>query len=442
MLTTTLAAAGRLVAAIAFPVAVASQPLSAQSPPPTRLGLEEAVSAALKSDPRLVTTEGVAAQAEWARRAARASLFLPSISAGANATHYSAQAFNIGTLQPASRVVMSALVARYDLFAGGRKLAIARQTERAASSADLAVREAEFAVRREAINDFLSVVSARELHLAALERERRAAEQLSVARSRVSLGAAVPTDSLQVMLELSRARVDVLDRAAALDVARLQLGRRTGVGSAVEAAVDGPMAVGAPPVALDEAIRRAVSDGPAFRAARAREEASSAAFSAERAAYLPTISVVGTAGSFGDRFFPRAAYRSELGVSISLPIWDNGVRELTLAQARSVRDAARATRLDLERGVAKEVTGAYTAFLSARAAIELATSGASVARELYRVQQARYRAGATTILDVLEAQSALTGAESDVVLGRQRAWVALADLESILGQRLITKEIR
>lgn len=442
MFTTIRAAAGRILVAIAFPAAFFSNVLTAQDAPLARLGLEDAVRAALKADPRLVTSHGVAEQAQWARRAARASVFLPSVSVNADATNYSAQAFNIGTLRPGSRVVTSQVVARYDLFVGGRKLAIARQTQTTATSADLAVQEAEFAVRRAAINDFLGVVSARELHLAAVERVRRAGEQLGVARSRVSLGAAVPSDSLQVMLELNHARVDVLDRAAALEVARLQLGRRTGVGDAVDAAVDGPMEVGVPPIALDEAIAEAVSAGPAFRAARAREQASTAALYAERAAYLPKISVVGSAGSYDERFFPRAAHRSEIGVSVSLPLWDNGVREIAVAQARTARDAAHATRLDLERGAAQTVTAAYTAFLSARDAIDLATSGAAVARELYRVQDARYRAGATTILDVLEAQSALTRAESDVVLGRQRAWVALADLESILGQRLITQEIR
>jgi len=61
-----------------------------------------------------------------------------------------------------------------------------------------------------------------------------------------------------------------------------------------------------------------------------------------------------------------------------------------------------------------------------------------VAQENYRVQESRYRAGATTILDVLDAQLRLTQAEADLVQSRYAARLALAGLEAILGHRLFT----
>jgi outer membrane protein len=61
-----------------------------------------------------------------------------------------------------------------------------------------------------------------------------------------------------------------------------------------------------------------------------------------------------------------------------------------------------------------------------------------VARENYRVQDTRYRAGASTILDLLEAQNRLTQAEADVVRAQYAARLAVAGLEAILGQRLLT----
>jgi outer membrane protein TolC len=61
-----------------------------------------------------------------------------------------------------------------------------------------------------------------------------------------------------------------------------------------------------------------------------------------------------------------------------------------------------------------------------------------VARENYRVQESRYRAGSTTILDVLDAQLRLTQSEADLVQSRYAARLALAGLEAILGHRLFT----
>ena len=61
-----------------------------------------------------------------------------------------------------------------------------------------------------------------------------------------------------------------------------------------------------------------------------------------------------------------------------------------------------------------------------------------VAQENYRVQESRYRAGSTTILDVLDAQIRLTQSEADLVQARYAARLALAGLEAILGRRLFT----
>ena len=59
-----------------------------------------------------------------------------------------------------------------------------------------------------------------------------------------------------------------------------------------------------------------------------------------------------------------------------------------------------------------------------------------MSRENFRVQQSRYRAGETTILDLLTAQSDLDDAEAALVQARYATRLALAGLENILGRRL------
>jgi outer membrane protein TolC len=79
---------------------------------------------------------------------------------------------------------------------------------------------------------------------------------------------------------------------------------------------------------------------------------------------------------------------------------------------------------------------AYNGYGTARAGIELALVGVSVSAETYRVQGARYREGATTILDLLEAQVGLSEAEAALVQARYAARLALAQIEALLGRRL------
>ncbi len=122
------------------------------------------------------------------------------------------------------------------------------------------------------------------------------------------------------------------------------------------------------------------------------------------------------------------------------PIWDGGQREVSVARARARRDVARAQREDRERGAAEQMAQAYNGYETARAGIELALVGVAVSGETYRVQDARYREGSTTILDLLEAQVGLSEAEAALVQARYAARLALAQIEVLLGRRLIDPE--
>ena len=90
----------------------------------------------------------------------------------------------------------------------------------------------------------------------------------------------------------------------------------------------------------------------------------------------------------------------------------------------------------MQRAVQHDVTAAYDAYVTTRASAQLAVQGLSVARESFRVQQTRYQSGATTILDLLDAEVNLSQAEADLVQARYGTRLALAGLESILGKRL------
>jgi multidrug efflux system outer membrane protein len=178
--------------------------------------------------------------------------------------------------------------------------------------------------------------------------------------------------------------------------------------------------------------------GPEYRAARAAERAASSALKAERGAYLPTVTLTGEHTRFDVKFFPGGVNVSSIALGVSLPIWDNGRREIAVTRARVNRDVSRAIRADLELAARRDVTAAFEAYRTAQATTALSETAVVVAKENYRVQESRYRGGATTILDVLDAQLRLTQAEADLVQSRYAARLALAGLEAILGQRLFT----
>ena len=401
-----------------------------------RITLDDALSRAARLDPAYVAARGDASAAEWERRAAWSALLTPSLSATTDASKYSTPTFNLGTGDLSSVAVNARLDARYELFSGGRRLAELGRSAAALEGAHATERQARFDAALRTETDYYEVLAAEELSRVQRDRVQRALEQLVVARARVVSGAAVATDSLQLLLELARARVAGVKQDAAVRVARLQLGRRVGMDGPVEAA---PLDSAVPselPVTLEQAVAEARAGGPRWVSARANERAADAVLRSTRGSYLPQISVGASTAAFDNRFFPSATTRSSVSIQASLPIWDGARREVEVARARAARDAAAAVRLDAERSIARDVTEAFEAYGTARATVLLSADALLVARENYRVQDTRYRAGATTILDLLEAQLGLSQAEADLVQSRHAARLALAGLEALLGRRI------
>ena len=186
----------------------------------------------------------------------------------------------------------------------------------------------------------------------------------------------------------------------------------------------------------EQAITEMRARGPDVEAARAQEKSASAAVLTARERYFPEINIGATLGRYDSELFPDALKRNQWNASVSLPIWNGGTRELAVARARADRNVASAARADTERAAGEFMAQAYRGYITARGGIDLALVGLAAATENYRVQNARYREGATTIVDLLEAQVALSEAQAQLIRARYASRLSLAQIEALLGRRI------
>jgi multidrug efflux system outer membrane protein len=401
--------------------------------------LAEARRRAALLDPTAVSAREDVETAGWERRAALSDLITPNITAGTSYTRFSDPFFNFGTGNISPSATSATLQASYTLI-GFSKITELKRSRAAFESAVAYETAAEFRTALATDAAYFAVLADRELARVAADRLRRAEEQFGVARVRVSAGDAIATDSLQLLLEMNRARLAILRSDSAVTVSRLRLGRHIGLSGPAEAA---PIDTATPPpLPLNEqdAVAELLAHGPELEAVRAAERRASAALGTERNRYLPDVTIGAMTGAYDAEFFPSALKRNQFAVTLSLPIWNAGQRELAIARARAERNVARAERAELERAAAEMTAETYHGYQTARAGTELATTGVAVATENYRVQRARYREGATTILDLMEAQVALSEAEAELVQSRYAARLALARLEALLGRRLFAQD--
>jgi len=404
-----------------------------------RVTLAEAIRRATSLDPGYVAAAGFRSNSAWVRRQAVLNFLVPSITSQLDASWFSQEFFNVGIGRPASKQVTARVNGLYEA------LSVRKFAELTRSAAELEATTASEADQRirtavEVERDFYDVLVSRELLRVAEARRARAAEGLVIARARVLSGAAVQSDSLQLLVELSNAQLEELRQRIALRVARLQLGRRIGLDGPVEAAPLGGTFGRPLPLSLDDALRQALDGGPQYAAARAAERAAGASVTARKGDYLPVLNLVGQHQRFDDSFFPSGRVIWSGGLQVQWPLWNGAQREVAIQQARTTRDIAAAARADLERGARRDVTAAYEGYLAAVEAERLADVVLAAAQETYRVQDLRYRSGATTILDFLVAQAALAEAEAQVVQTRYAERLALAGLEVLLGRRLFAED--
>jgi outer membrane protein TolC len=411
-----------------------SVPVAADTVP--RITLGEAIRRSARLDPDYVEALGAIDNAEWGRRAAMLAFFVPSVSLGLDETKYSTDFFNPSDpANPTSTLVVGSARAEYEVFSL-RKFAELGRTRAELASAEAGELEQRFQAALETESSYYDVLVSQELGRVAHERASRAREGLAVARARVASGAAVQTDSLQLVLELTRAEVDLLVRRNELRTAQLELGRRVGEPRAVDAVPLDTTPAPDLPIGLPQAIPAALDQGPQFRTARANERAAEATLKSTRSDYFPTLGVGALHQRYDTEIFPGAAKVTSVTFSVSFPLWNNGAREIEASRARVGRDVARTIREDLERSVRRDVIAAFDTYESSRQAVRLARVGVAVGRENYRMQEMRYRAGASTILDLLDAQVSLAEAEAGLVQARYVTRLSLARLEAMLGRRL------
>jgi outer membrane protein TolC len=121
-------------------------------------------------------------------------------------------------------------------------------------------------------------------------------------------------------------------------------------------------------------------------------------------------------------------------VQFAVPIFDGGQRR-SLARQRDVNvELARIDRADLERVIRSEERISRDAVQSTARALDSARRAAVQAEEVVRITDVAFRAGATTNLEVIDAQRRARDAETAAAVAEDRARQARLDLLVALGR--------
>ena len=182
-----------------------------------------------------------------------------------------------------------------------------------------------------------------------------------------------------------------------------------------------------PKTLLPEAFARR----PEYRQIKARFEQAEQTVKQQFRNFFPSITASGTYGSA--RYDMNAIYN--YGVQLNWTIFDGGGKIALYKQAQAQRDAAQARVRDTELTIWQQVEQAYNTAIQSEEAIGAATKGVESADENFRLSQGRFDAGVANIIELTDAQLALTTAQATLVQALANYRIAIAQLERFLGRR-------
>lgn len=414
---------------------------------PVTLTLKDALDLAQKNDPQLLAALSDEALAAQDLRQARASRY-PTLS---DSTQYLGTQGNGKT--PDGRFVTNDGVHVYrewgvlhqDLNAG---VFLGTGIDRARAAQALARARAEVARRGlvpAVTKAYYGLLIAQRKYSTAQQAVDQAQRALTITQDLERGGEVAHSDVVKSELQLNLQQQALREAMLAMQTSRLDLAvllyRDFNQNFSVVDDLD--LAPALPP--LSDVQTLAARENPTLRVAMETLRGAGLDISIARQAYLPTLSAEFIEGIEANAFalYSRQAAYPELGplpnlgyfvtLNLTVPIWDWGQRRSKVRQAEIRQEQAKIELSAAQRDLVKNLQADYDEARTARDQMDLLRSAVDLASESLRLTLARYQAGEATILELVDAQTALTQARNSYDDGILRYRVALGNLQTLTG---------
>ena len=240
--------------------------------------------------------------------------------------------------------------------------------------------------------------------------------------------------------EAARVQQTAITRARSIEDARLAvlLGRSArDIWEKRLAAADGTaLDLPAPPAVPEGLPSDLLERRPDIREAEQRLIAANARIGAARANYFPSITLTGFLGTESaalSNLFSGPAFVWQLAAALTQPIWGAGRVDAQVAAATARQKEALA---NYEKAVQKsfaDVRIALAAHQAARETAEAQTRRSAALAQAFKLARLRYDNGVSSLLEVLDAERNLLGAELSRLDALTTQRTAVADLIKALG---------
>ena len=417
----------RTVTLFVCAAALLSGAAHAQTGVPERITFDEAVRRAVEKNPNVAEAAQAILQAEALLQQANV-VRRPTVSAAATTTLLDAErGFDEFVTQPQTQTLFGAAIS-YPVLAASR-WAESAQAQDQVRVARLSVTETRRQVALATAQAYLEVIAQQRQVEVNMRARENATAHVDYARARLQGGLGSRLNELRASQELATDEVFLETSRLALRRAQEALGVLVASDAPVDAA--GEPALEVAPAPSDAAWLSQRADVQLFGA---QIEAADRVFRDSWRDWVPNATAsfepqtIAPAGLFS----PSRTWRALLFVDV--PIFDGGSRRVARRQRQIAVDTARIQLTDVELRAKSELRAAQAAVESTDRGLQHARTAADQAAEVLKITDVAFRAGATTNIELIDAQRGARDAETAVAQAEDRVRQARLDLLVALGR--------
>ena len=411
----------------------------AQAAPPIVVGrvltVDECIAIALEAQPLIQATLYDYAAARARVREALAPL-LPQLAGTASAIQSSSTSTSKGGTKTVStssladsfraQVQLSQL-----LFDFGKTLAATQATRKLAEVSAEGVELQRQLIALAVKEAYTNILLAQRLIRVQEQALERAELNLTSAKGFLDVGTQPLSTVVRAEVDVANAKVGLIDARNALRTARVALNTAMAIEASTPTEIRDNLEY--EPITLDrEALRtEALRQSPEYRAAKLQSSAAEANVQVASRNFLPDVSGVGSYGGAQ----PELNQTWSLGLAFTWTIFDGGRLIAAHQEAKANLGAANARIKAAELALLQNLEQAEIAVEATQERIQAAQVLISSAQENFRLAQGRFDVGVGTILELTDAQLALTQAQNTEAQALADYRISLARLDRSVGRR-------
>jgi len=303
----------------------------------------------------------------------------------------------------------------------------------AAGSASAVSDAVEQATVLRVVEAYQSILFAQRRIDVAQQEQTTAQALLSDAKANVRAGLAVDSDTLAAQVNLSEREQELIAAQGEMEIAWARLETAMGSEMPVRPELMPIEAKSFPDGVLSDEMASALKMRPDLRALEEQRLARSAAAKAAKDDFGPKVSAYGNWEMDRSSFAGAGGNNWVAGVQLTMDILPLGKRA-RLAEEEAARQKVAAQEQTDEDQIRLAVRSAYSQHQTAERIVQTAEASMQQATESLRIMQNRYKAGLSTMTDLLRAEDAQRSSQNDYWRAVYGNTVAYAELLYATGE--------